>query len=248
MMSSEQKSIKDLLQSTERLIDLSLCYHDYLMLSGLPEKLRTHRSHECIENKSQKSRVVCMAFCGVGGEIDRKIKEKPDGWILRCPLGLSKIVVPVFAGNTLAGVLFATSKSDDISDYHHLLLAVATRISILLLGEMNLVGDTRKGLIQNFINHAIENPVQIKDLAKVLNLSDSRTGHLVQKLFGATFNKLLRDARLNRASILLSGSELPISTIALSLCFYDQSHFTRAFSRHFSCSPTHYRKRSRSAY
>lgn len=62
---------------------------------------------------------------------------------------------------------------------------------------------------------------------------------------GTNFGELLSLARLNRACALLRASpsqKLPIQEIALSLGFYDASHFSNMFRRHFGVSPRQYRK------
>ncbi len=255
MASSPTSSLLQLLDSSARLTGLSLCYHDYLMRSGLPLAMREHGASACQAFKAGEKRGACMSFCGVGGEVDRRVKARPGGWVHRCPHGLSQIALPVLAGSALAGVLFAvggdgglTAASAMQEDRRVVLEAVVGRISALLVPTVGDSGETRQERIQRFIDASLEAPVQIGDLAARLSLSPSRTGHLVRELFGTTFSQLLTGARLNCAAVWLAGSELPVGTIARRLCFYDQSHFTRAFRRHAGQSPLTYRHQARRAY
>ena len=60
----------------------------------------------------------------------------------------------------------------------------------------------------------------------------------------ASYGELLTEVRMKRASALLRGAsaqELPVQEIALSLGFYDASHFSNAFRRHFGVSPRQFR-------
>jgi AraC family transcriptional regulator len=49
-------------------------------------------------------------------------------------------------------------------------------------------------------------------------------------------------SRLIRAARLIAAGTLPLAAIALESGYYDQSHFTRAFARFMSASPSQYRR------
>ncbi len=95
-----------LLLSTERCLEVRLCYHDYLRRFQLPYALTVHESEHCLRIKKNHPG-VCHGFCGADGEVDRLIRQHPDGWAHRCPFGVRKIAVAVTYEGGLAGVLFA---------------------------------------------------------------------------------------------------------------------------------------------
>lgn len=59
---------------------------------------------------------------------------------------------------------------------------------------------------------------------------------------GVTPSRWHLEERMRRAQDLLEGNE-PIVAIAVALGFFDQAHFTNAFTRVFRMSPGIYRKR-----
>lgn len=99
-----------LLQATERLLGVRLCYHDYLRCFHLPYAYAVHESELCMSFKRTRPG-VCHGFCGADGEVDRLIRQHPDGWVHLCPLGVLKIAVAIFYEGGLAGVLFAELSS-----------------------------------------------------------------------------------------------------------------------------------------
>jgi AraC family transcriptional regulator len=60
--------------------------------------------------------------------------------------------------------------------------------------------------------------------------------------FGRSVATYARGVRLDRAAVLLAGSDAPIAAIAVQTGFFDQSHFTRWFKRHTGLTPWAYRR------
>lgn len=63
---------------------------------------------------------------------------------------------------------------------------------------------------------------------------------------GCTIGEFLRTLQIEYACRELSLTDAPLSQIALSAGFYDQSHFSRVFKRAMNITPTQYRKVFRS--
>lgn len=142
-------------------------------------------------------------------------------------------------------------------DLLHLLEAVATRIERLLESagypdtltreeqpERKTNAGSRRGTVLSYIERNLCAAPDLAGLGAALNLSPSRAGHLVQELFRKSFSQLLAAARANRAALLLAATGYTPSEIALRLGYTDQSHFTRAFRRHFATTPAAYRRQS----
>jgi AraC family transcriptional regulator len=62
-----------------------------------------------------------------------------------------------------------------------------------------------------------------------------------RKHYRCTVGEYVRRLRLEAACRELSGADAPLSDIASSVGFYDQSHFTNAFRRHIGMTPAQYR-------
>lgn len=257
--SSRRRKFRELLERGTRVLGLRLCYHDILNCTGLPKPWLQHENPACLSVKSTRQD-ECAAFCGDRVEVE--IASRPDGSTHVCPFGHTDVVAPVWRAGALAGVLYAgacwTGSGDPprpglirpssrrwLEDRRVMLLALAKEMEALLQGDADAPEATRRDAIAAFLHARLDRTVRLADLAGHLHLSASRTGRVVRELFGETFPKLLTRLRLNRAARLLSITDRSAGDIALTLGFADQSHFTRAFTRHFGKSPLRYRREHR---
>jgi len=81
-------------------------------------------------------------------------------------------------------------------------------------------------------------------LATVAAMVGVHPGHLARgfrRTYDTTFSSYVRDVRLEFARRQLVASPAPLSEIALSSGYYDQSHFCRLFKRATGLSPQEYR-------
>ncbi len=101
----------------------------------------------------------------------------------------------------------------------------------------------RRGDIARFVATHADRPVSTGDLARMLNLSPSRAGHVVKALFGAPLAALLRRERLSRACTLLRTTDFPVKEIARRSGFSDPFRFSRVFRAAEGTSPGRYRRR-----
>jgi len=103
----------------------------------------------------------------------------------------------------------------------------------------------RRAVIAKIIHDQHRNPLKLKDVARVLHLSESRAGHAVKEACGETFISLLTQARLRTAAGLLRHTSLPIRDVATRSGFDDVSHFHAVFRRYFKVTPRQHRKSGR---
>lgn len=103
----------------------------------------------------------------------------------------------------------------------------------------------RKLLVQRFLHENHRGPARLRDLARAMNLGESRASHLVRELFGCSYGRLLTQMRLRTAASLLLESSLSILEVCLASGFQDLSHFHRCFQKRFSTTPLQYRRSSR---
>jgi AraC-like DNA-binding protein len=88
-------------------------------------------------------------------------------------------------------------------------------------------------LVINCINERYSDPnLSLSMISGVANISERHLSRLLQKSFGETFHKLLRDVRMKAAAELLISSDYDIKTIAGMVGYNYCSHFCDDF-RHF---------------
>ena len=89
----------------------------------------------------------------------------------------------------------------------------------------------RAGHIRRFINYYANTDTRLKDLAKYLGLSESRTSHLLKQTFGCSFHHLLNQQRIRHAKSLLYSRNLSMQEIAEQVGFSNEFYFNRIFKK-----------------
>lgn len=82
----------------------------------------------------------------------------------------------------------------------------------------------------------------VAEMAELVNASESRFYYIYKEIFGISPQKDLRDARLQRAKILLTRDDCSVETAAEQCGFGNQYHFIRQFKQYFGKTPGKYRK------
>lgn len=85
----------------------------------------------------------------------------------------------------------------------------------------------------------------VVELARLLNLSSSRLGHLFRSEMGIDLESFLRNARLQKAADLLRHTELSIKAIAALVGYHHASSFDRGFKKKFEVEPADFRRKHR---
>ncbi|MGH1404324.1 MAG: AraC family transcriptional regulator [Alphaproteobacteria bacterium] len=90
----------------------------------------------------------------------------------------------------------------------------------------------------DYIHENLENPIDLKDVAKAGSFSQYHFHRIFSALVGETLNEYIRRKRMEMAVVLLVCSkEKSITDIAYQCGFSSSSNFSKAFSAYFSCSP-----------
>jgi transcriptional regulator GlxA family with amidase domain len=84
--------------------------------------------------------------------------------------------------------------------------------------------------------------VQVKSLARQVNLSPSRLQHIFKHQLGVRIRDFIGQERLRRAAWLLSHTDKRVKEITFEVGYGHSSSFVRAFQRHFSETPASYRR------
>ena len=82
----------------------------------------------------------------------------------------------------------------------------------------------------------------IREVAASLGISETSLKNYFRGVYGQSPAAYLRQARMNRAAELLAQTRLPVSTIAESVGYLNQSKFASVFKRHFGVTPLEYRR------
>ena len=113
---------------------------------------------------------------------------------------------------------------------------------------MMLAGYARGGLaprvlrrIREYVDDNIDQRISVELLAGLANLSVCYFVRAFKQSMGVTPHDYLIRQRVERTKQMLSGTDIPLSQIALAAGFADQSHFARRFRQHVGMSPRDYR-------
>ena len=103
-------------------------------------------------------------------------------------------------------------------------------------------GDDRKLEVRRFFLRHAHQRVLLKDFARALSLSPSRASHLVNELFGVSFQEMLLQERIARAKVLLMSSTYSMNEIAKRIGIDNEYYFSRLFRKKVGMPPGRFRK------
>ncbi len=92
----------------------------------------------------------------------------------------------------------------------------------------------------SYVEDHYETPIRLDDLARLANVSRFHFARMFKASTGLTAMEYLEQTRLTRAQALIRTGRFSLASIASSVGFSDQSHFTRRFGRFVNCTPAVY--------
>jgi PAS domain S-box-containing protein len=112
------------------------------------------------------------------------------------------------------------------------------------LSAPDKVGDTLGRLAPaiDFVQQNFTSPIEVGELARLVQLSVSQLDRDFVSLLGLSPLKYQKKLRIERAQQLLRDSELSVAEIAQACGYSDQSAFTRSFTSSLGRSPRAYRQ------
>jgi AraC-like DNA-binding protein/PAS domain-containing protein len=99
--------------------------------------------------------------------------------------------------------------------------------------------------VVHHVAHHLDEPHTVTSLATVAGLTPSQLERRMQKVFGLAPKQYVVKARVDEACRLLTHTNDSLATIANTCGWYDQSAFTRQFTRITGCPPGEFRSRNR---
>jgi len=96
--------------------------------------------------------------------------------------------------------------------------------------------------VTSFIKNNYADKISVTDLAKQASLSVSALERKFKTIYHVSPSQYILNTRVQKACHLLSQSTKDLASIAIECGFYDQSHFSKKFSKSMNISPLKYRK------
>jgi AraC-like DNA-binding protein len=105
-------------------------------------------------------------------------------------------------------------------------------------------GLTRGSLkrVEEYVRANLDSTLEIEELAGLIRMSPSHFTRSFSKTVGLTPHRYVIQCRVERARELLTATDLPLTEIALTTGFSDQSHFSRRFQELTGVPPGAYRR------
>lgn len=91
--------------------------------------------------------------------------------------------------------------------------------------------------IKELVNQSLSKPPSLSDVAAQLYLSPFTVSRVFHNETGISLRRYIRRLRLRTAVHLMTTARAPLTSIAVQLGFYDEPHFSKAFSAEFGMPP-----------
>lgn len=122
-----------------------------------------------------------------------------------------------------------------------ILLLIKTEKATSVIEIISSLFSPKEYSFREIITANIYTNLSIEELAQFTNLSVSSFKREFEKLFNDAPARYIKTKKLERASELLSNSEMRIGDIAYDCGFSDIAHFSKSFQEKYSISPSSYR-------
>lgn len=143
---------------------------------------------------------------------------------------------------TLKETVDTSSPSRNDAKILSLIYLLFHEISIQIVGHLSEEKDDWLCKAEEYMRLHCLDGITVHDVVRHVGLSRSHFSRSFTSRFGLSPNDFIQNIRMDKAVEMLEKSQYSITEIALSIGYPDLYSFTRAFSRHFSLSPSSYRK------
>jgi len=149
-------------------------------------------------------------------------------------------MVELSGGSGFSRVMGLLSLLDELSESEEMIFLASEGFNTQSLkSDSKRIQVAYSYILKNFTNHAIK----IRDIAKLLNMSDSAFSHFFRKYTNKSFTQFLIDMRIGYACKLLLDTDDPVSQICFDSGFNNITNFNRLFKKYRECTPLEYRRR-----
>lgn len=109
------------------------------------------------------------------------------------------------------------------------------------VGQFDQNNSQRISKVITYILKNLNNDIKIKQVAEMVNMSESAFSHFFKKRTQRSFSDYLTDMRISHASRLILETDQSISEISLNSGFNNLSNFNRTFKSRYNCTPGEFR-------
>lgn len=162
------------------------------------------------------------------------------------------ILFPKETAQLLAPRLLAINELqgfDSVLELMSILHTLSTSRSMRILSDVVLNNDQilnfnsrRIDKAFEFMNNNFQKPVTLKDLAKLVNMTDVSFSRFIKKRTGNTFIDTMNEIRLGNATRMLIETTHSIAEISYDCGFNNISNFNRIFKKKKHCTPKEFRE------
>lgn len=99
--------------------------------------------------------------------------------------------------------------------------------------------------VYDCVRQRIDEPWSVADMAQLACLSESHFYALSQEIYGSTPHDILKGLRMQAASAMLLRTGDDLDRIAARVGYADRFSFSKAFRKHYQCSPRDFRANSK---
>lgn len=104
-----------------------------------------------------------------------------------------------------------------------------------------IIDKTIHAILEYVRNHL--KTANLSEVANQFHFNPNYLGRMIKQKTSQNFSEILQTERLNKASILLEKSQLPVKVISEEIGYQNPNQFYKVFREHFGCTPQDYRKR-----
>lgn len=97
-------------------------------------------------------------------------------------------------------------------------------------------------IIKDYIDRNAAGVISVGELAALISKSVSQTIRIFKKTFGITPYEYLLEQKLDRAKLMLKGSNMSVKDISAAISFSDEHYFSGLFRKKTGLSPCEYRR------
>ncbi len=140
------------------------------------------------------------------------------------------------------------SRKDEVSSLaiEGLILEILAEVSRKQSSEKKSPNKTSHWIkeVDDFLQSNFAESLTLEEIAKIADVHSVHLSRVFREKYGCTIGEYIRKLRIEFACRQIK-KDTPMSEIALSAGFADQSHFTRIFKSQLGITPTEFRKKSR---
>ncbi|MBU2513841.1 helix-turn-helix domain-containing protein [bacterium] len=134
-----------------------------------------------------------------------------------------------------------TENLDDIYSFSIWLKEVLDDFISTLISTRKKLGQVNRAI--EFIKQNLDKKLLLSEVAATVTMSESRFSCIFRQETGTSFPEYVNSVKIEKAKEMIAQGTDSLTEIAASLCFYDQSYFTKTFRKYAGLTPKQYHKK-----